>query len=53
MSLAQSHVLLVEHVDPINHLLYQLALGMPQPVLIGDVVGDPSLPPESTLLPMG
>ena len=41
MSLAENHVLLVQDVDPINHILDQLDLGVPQPVLVGDVVGDP------------
>ena len=40
MSLPQSHVLLVESVDSVNHLLYELHLGVSQPVLVGDVVGD-------------
>ena len=40
MGLPQSHVLLVESVDPIDHLLYELHLGVSQPVLVGDVVGD-------------
>ena len=40
MSLAQSLVLLVEHVDPVDHLLDELHLRVAQPVLVGDVVGD-------------
>ena len=40
MSLAQSLVLLVKHVDPVDHLLYELHLRVAQPVLVGDVVGD-------------
>merc|ERR1712025_120685 len=43
MSLPQSHIFLVESVDSINHLLDQLHLAVSQPVLVGDVVGDPSL----------
>ena len=39
MSLPQSHVLLVESVDPIDHLLNQLDLGVAQSVFVGDVVG--------------
>ena len=39
MSLPQSHVLLVESVDAINHLLDELDLAVAQPVLVGDVVG--------------
>ena len=38
MSRPQSHVLLVESVDSIDHLLYELHLGVSQPVLVGDVV---------------
>ena len=40
VSLAQSLVLLVEHVDPVDHLLDELHLRVAQPVLVGDVVGD-------------
>ena len=40
MSLPQSHVLLVEGVDPIDHLLDQLDLGVAQSVFVGDVVGN-------------
>ena len=40
MSLPQSLVLLVEHVHPIDHLLDELHLGVPKPVLVRDVVGD-------------
>ena len=40
MSLPQSHVLLVEGVYSVNHLLHELHLRVPQPVFVGDVVGD-------------
>ena len=39
MRLPQSNVLLVESVDSVNHLLYELHLGVSQPVFVGDVVG--------------
>ena len=39
MSLPQNHVLLVQGVDAIDHLLYELHLGVSQPVFVGDVVG--------------
>ena len=40
MGLSQSHIFLIESVDTIDHLLYELHLGVAQPVLVGDVVGD-------------
>ena len=40
MSLPQSHVLLVESVHAIDHLLDEFHLGVTKPVLVGDVVGD-------------
>ena len=39
VSLLQSNVLLVESVDAVNHLLYELHLGVSKPVLVRDVVG--------------
>merc|ERR1719249_89647 len=36
-------VLLPQGVDPINHLLDELNLGVSEPVLVGDVVGEASL----------
>ena len=33
-------VLLNEGVDAVNHALNQLHLGVAQPVLVGDVIGD-------------
>ena len=43
VGLPDSLVLLVESVDTVNHLLEQLDLAVAQPVLVGDVVGDPGL----------
>ena len=40
MSLPQSHVLLVQGVDAIDHLLDELHLGVAKTVLVGDVVSD-------------
>merc|ERR1719430_1156386 len=43
MFLSQVPVLLDEGVDPVYHLLDQLHLGVSQPVLVGDVVGNACL----------
>ena len=39
VSLLQSNVFLVESVDAVDHLLYELHLGVSKPVLVRDVVG--------------
>ena len=39
----QGVVFFVEGVDTIDHLLHKLNLGVSQPVLVGDVVGDAGL----------
>ena len=39
MGFLQSKVLFVESVDAVNHLLYELHLGVSKPVLVGNVVG--------------
>merc|ERR1712038_611735 len=43
MLLLQSQILLIEGVDTINHALHQFNLGVAQPMLVGDVIGDTSL----------
>ena len=39
MLLLQLEVLLPQGVHPVDHLLHELHLGVPQPVLVGHVVG--------------
>ena len=40
MFLGQVSVLLHQGVDAVNHLLDELHLGVPEPVLVRDIVGD-------------
>ena len=39
VSLPERLILLVESVDAVDHLLYELHLGVSKPVLVRDVVG--------------
>merc|ERR1712240_54962 len=48
MSLAQRNILFEQHVYAIDHFLHQLHFRVPEPVLVRDIVSNPSL---TTTLP--